>query len=250
MIKNWIAFIFTTTLLSPVCQAWQRNWLLGASAGYANIEGQLSIYLENITPTAGTLSDQRITARQFGETGGLLVGYQWSQYDFILGVELSVDGNNFHTHNSFYFTDNNNNLWAGSAFYVPRVMAALSGRFGYQATPYFMPYVRMGIEASHDTLEVIAVQGSTNTAIEASNKQTDYRFLVGLGAEMPFSLPFLFRSNENLTCRLEYNFHGLAKNIAAENIALSQNMALYSNTKPSAHSVKASLIWNFCTPSF
>ncbi|MBN9287681.1 MAG: hypothetical protein BGO43_02700 [Gammaproteobacteria bacterium 39-13] len=224
---------------------WQGNWLVGVSSGYAERRGDLSIGLAYNLPNI--FFPRMINDFEFSDKGliwGGLVGYQAFCGAWLLGTELHVDWDNFDKRRDFVFPDLAGVLsWDVRGRYEREPLIALSARVGYEMAPYFLAYMRLGVETSKDKLDV-RVAADTSMfpfgVIEMHDSRWLYRYLVGVGAETPvFCTP--------LSLRLEYNYH--SKSDALESAGAISfpffNPVLSSYMHPKENSIKVSVVWNF-----
>lgn len=219
--------------------AWEENWLVGVTGGYANRDGNLNV--NHGSPAPGR--QVAIINQALDESGfmwGLLVGYQARCNGWLFGGELNIDWRNLNENQAFAFTDGLSQGWNATASYNQDTVVGLTGRFGYEVTPCFMPYVRFGAETGDDSLNYRAATVS-GTAIAASvdGSRRQYRFVGGIGAEMP--IPML----ACLSFRLEYNFYSKGKGVDASGFASDNLTFVNANGRVKTSAGKAALVYNF-----
>lgn len=199
-----------------VCAFWlekdQSHWLMGVSAGYAELSGSFQNRLTYralpnipLTQTESTLKDE-------GGLYSFFIGYQERCNRWIKGLEARVDWYDIDQSHTFSFSDPNNFLlWQGTVKHRRGPTPSFSGRLGYALVPYFTPYLRLGGELSHDKMWS---EFSTNSPVfpytlTPHAKTWVYRFLAGIGAEMPIFCTAL-------TFRLEFNYHSKGRTIESD----------------------------------
>ncbi|MBI2791446.1 MAG: outer membrane beta-barrel protein [Gammaproteobacteria bacterium] len=253
MNKLKTALCLSVALLATSAQAqWQGNWVLGVSGAYNwfgndNDDNNLTIFHN----TTG-----RVTSLNFGNNfnddddrwgWGLLGGYQAKCNGWLLGLELAIDwlDHDGDDNGAFVFTDNNlpRRVWAGTADWDRDYVLALTGRWGYEMSPYFMPYLRAGVETSRDKAS-FQLNTADNllpflTAADDGHRQS-WRFVGGIGAEVP--VPVV----AGLGLRAEWNYHSSGRNIDTAALA-NDNGTLIVVDGDSHHTntAKLSLVYNF-----
>lgn len=237
--------IMSSILLASASTAhaqWQYNFLVGASAGYADRSGDF--HFTTVTPAPAL--ERTAIVQDHSDSGfiwGLLGGFQAHCNGWLFGAEANVDFHDFDDTRQHQFSRVVGGV-PGAVSTVARydrgTVVGLTGRAGYQMAPYLMPYIRLGMETSNDEYSVNGAFGPANTPVFtlASDRRT-YRFLGGVGLEVP--IPSL----QGLSVRAEYNYHGKGKVIDAGGAASDGLTFVASDMKPRTHSGKASLVWNF-----
>ncbi|MFI4937080.1 MAG: hypothetical protein ACHQJ6_01035 [Candidatus Berkiellales bacterium] len=224
---------------------WQKNFLLGVSGGYARSTGEYNIDLQytGVPFFPDTFFSQGY--RDHGPMWGLLAGYQASCEEWIFGGELNVDWYDMDYDRLFLFSDLfEARIWDAKQRYEHQPTVGLSARIGYKMAPYFISYIRLGIETSRDRL--ISTFSGTPTinmiTVEAKQRRQEYHWVAGIGGETPFC----FLNMMPLSLRLEYNVHvpgtTLANTVVMEDGLI--NPQFISDTKPKNQVLKASLVWN------
>ena len=237
----------TALLGADLAQAnWTGNWLLGASAGWAQDNGLIEISGATVDSTTTTTVD-RLRSDNFA--GGVFGGYQIRCNRWIMGAELNLtweDNND----DSVFASETSS---VATVSYDRDVTAGLTGRLGFEFWPWLAPYVRAGVETSRDTLEVAFAPIDATTALPivpaaagfGSNSERSWRGILGIGVETP--VPVFM----GLTGRVEYGYHFKGKHITASSeileIADPAPTGIFgiATTRPAQHSVMASLVWNF-----
>lgn len=233
--------LLSTALMLPAAAnaAWEWNWLVGGSVGYADRSADISMSFadSNVLPITEVVRNHNDS----GAVWGLLGGLQAHCNGWVFGGELNVDWRDFDDPRSFAFATNAANQIAGSARFDQGTVVGISGRMGYEFLPYFMPYVRLGVETSKDELTINATDATTPTAYIAQNDKRNYRLVAGVGAEVP--VPKV----HGLSIRVEYNYVTKSNNSVTVAATDTLTGAFNSTGKinPRTNMGKASLVYNF-----
>ncbi|MGD9591418.1 MAG: outer membrane protein [Candidatus Berkiella sp.] len=227
--------------------SWQGNWLVGVSGIYAQRRGELDLSMRYVppfpvaTPVFPILeADNLYTNKGFG--WGLLAGYQLKSDGWTWGFEGSVDWHDITATRDVVFTDVIGLFsWDATSRYEREPIAALSGRMAYEMAPYFIPYMRLGIEGSHDSLDV-TVTGNpfilVQPNISVSDSRWNWHYLAGIGIETPLLCT-------QASVRIEYNYHSRGRPLIVNGIFINQGVSFSSEMHNRTHSGKLSLVWNF-----
>lgn len=249
--KKLITLVSTCTVLAiPLAQAYtESNWLVGASMGYAERKGTLETTLDftgtnpDITPAIAHFAFNP-KHEDTGFIWGGLIGYQMKSDRWIGGLELNVDSHDIDKLHDYSFTDVAE--WTTDVRYDRGTVVGLTARFGYETRSFLTPYIRLGAETSRDRLLVnlsaLTTPELANRSIYMEDKHRNYRFVGGVGLEMP--LPWA----TCCTARVEYNYHGKGNALRAIGMMVDEDDVLpvfAVNAKPETHSGKFSLTWNF-----
>ncbi len=221
--------------------AWEWNWLVGASAGYADRSGDLSMGMTDSAAAAVPFGVTEVvkTHNDSGFVWGLLGGLQAHCNGWVFGGELNVDWRDIDDTRNFAFTSASANANSTSARFDRGAVVGLSGRAGYEFLPYFMPYVRLGVETSKDELTVAGTD-ATPLTYGATNSKRNYRLVAGLGAEIPIP------SVHGLSLRMEYNYISKGNNsITMSSTGSDAATLVTARMNPRTNMGKASLIYNF-----
>lgn len=229
---------------------WEGNFLVGVSGGYAERLDNVDITLVytspgNTIPSSFLIEDYTDT----GYLGGFFFGAQLWFDRILLGAEFNVDWDYLDRKHFFGFSDANGQVglnglgYSAMARYERDVTYGLSARFGYEVTPCFMPYARVGVAKSKDTLTV-AFAGDPaiyNFGVITQGDAPQIRYILGLGFEIPAPfLPFI-------GLRAEYNYQSRAKNTEALggiNDNLGFNPFFMNKMNPRTQIAKISAVWN------
>lgn len=247
--KIVLAGIFFISLSAHAAwdRAWTGNWLVGASAGYGSQTGSNQTQLSyNGSSIPLTFPQSRII-RDYSAPGsiwGLFTGYQAVKDYWLVGGEVNLDRHDMNDDLAFAFTDTNGAIgWRGTTRYKRDLVLGFTARVGYAITPFFLPYVRAGVEFGHDKIST-RYTGNPSVypySIEMSTRTYVHRALSGFGFEVP--LP--------MTCggsfRMEYNWHSKSKTVKAHGNLPDGliNPAFETSLQPQTHSGRAALVWNF-----
>lgn len=238
MMKKLTMIVCASTLFVGSAQAmWEGNWLFGVTGGYAVQDADFELNIGHPAPTrAVTTVTKSFDTNEY--IWGLFAGYQVRCCNWLIGGEVNVDWRDLNNHNDYAFSDPLGFGWNGTTEYKQNVVVGLTARFGYEVTPCFLPYFRLGAETSDDHLTVaISRVSGLASYTEASRRQ--YRFVGGVGAEMP--IPALC----GLTFRLEYNYYSQGKGVNPNDFASDGLTFVTSNATMRTSAGKASLVYNF-----
>ncbi len=252
MKKVKIALCVAAGLLATSAQAqWQGNWLLGVSAGGVwqdDDDYSLTISQGGAAPVATTYG----YANDNDDSHfiwGLLAGYQARCNGWLLGAEVNVDwrGDN-DDDNGFAFTTVAPLAIGGVTGFVNRdrdVTVGLTGRIGYEVSPYFMPYIRLGADYSDRDFDYTITTVAPAAIITASSNNSgnnNWGFVGGIGAEFP--VPVI----AGLSFRAEWNYHSRGHQDDNVVALASDNITLFTLNNGGDHheqTARASLVFNF-----
>ncbi len=245
MKKLGIAICLSSALLASAAQAWEGNWLLGASTGYSAREGKN--YITIIDGTSGRQSN--VTFREYDNnwTVGVLGGYQLSCNRWVMGLEANVDWREDDNH-PFAFTDTSNVGWQGFAKYERDWIVGLTARLGYEIAPYLMPYIRVGGEWHRDEINLNISRPLGGLQAVLNGKRDVFRVVGGIGIEMPMAaIPVLSSVSflSHLAVRLEYDYHSTGRSVGATGTTNVGGTLVSSSMNPHEQSGILALVWNF-----
>lgn len=224
-------------LLSPLAWGqWEPNFLIGISGGYGHTSGNFDVTMTPTPPITTTSFPKEIDKNRW--LWGLLAGYQAKCNRWLVGGEVNVEWMERSKTNNFAFTDALGVGWASAATFERDTTVALTGRLGYALNEFFLPYVRMGIETSHDKI-IYQSSSASGLLVTAEQGSRGYRFVGGAGVELPVP------NCSNVSFRLEYNYHSPGKAINADAPASDTLTLVATGTKQKVNVGKASLVWNF-----
>lgn len=233
--------------MSQAAQASPKmQWMLGVSGGYiiqsAKLTGSMN-YTHNALPPGFFTTYYKHELFDNSYLGGILGGLQFSCNDWLLGLELSGDWQSLNQKREFSQTDLFNvRGWGATSQYDKGASVSLSVRWGYQVTPYLMPYMRLGLETSRDKLNV-SFHGTPDYpgSYETTDKKQMYRFLAGFGAES--MLPCF----PCLKLRLEYNYLSRGQRLESQGLIIDglTNPFFDNESLPKYHLWKLALVWYF-----
>jgi opacity protein-like surface antigen len=220
---------------SAVQADWEENLLVGVMGGGAAQDGYFELNLALPTPAVRTATNNT-GASEF--IWGLFAGYQVLCNCWLFGAEVNVDWRNYNDSFSFAFTDFSNIGWNGTGVYRQDAVVGLTARIGYEFSPLFLPYIRLGAETSRDHLKVTLLNNAATASGIADNRQRQYRFVGGVGAETITPIC-------GLTFRLEYNYSSEGGGVEVTDLASNGTSYLDSDIKVRTSAGKASLVYNF-----
>lgn len=250
MKRNKLAIlgIFFISLTAQAFESdWLGNWLVGASAGYGSRTGSNQTQLSYNGSLFPSTYPQSLIISDYSAPGiifGLFMGYQAVKGNWLVGGELNVDHHDMNDDLPFAFTDAGNAIgWSAVTNYKRDLVAALTARVGYALAPYFMPYVRLGVELGRDKLSTRyeANPSVYPNSIEVSTATYVHRALSGFGFEIPLPMTC------GATFRMEYNWHSKSKTVKASGFLPDGLVtpAFESALQPQTHSGRVALVWNF-----
>lgn len=242
MKKLTVIACLSTMFLSPVAQAdWQGNWLLGLSAGYNWYDAELDLTIDLPAGPLFFANHREFDTNRW--SFGILGGYQIKCDGWLFGAELNVDWAEKNNTQNYVFTgDTGIGLlsFAASADYKNEATFALTGRVGYDMLCWLMPYLRAGIETNRNKLDISIEEINTGTQFITDISNQSYRFVGGVGVEMPVP------TFSGFTVRAEYNYH--ARNRTLNDSRAWQAPAVAASTVTSRsfeNSAKLSFVYNF-----
>ena len=212
---------------------WEGNFLMGLAAGYEWRRGNIEVELRD--PVFPFFSYGQ-PIHDNGWTWGLLTGYQERCNRWLWGIEAKVDWDSVDkNHTTLIRTvdgplgEINVNLHRGATI-------GLSWRLGYEVAPFFLPYIRLGVENAKDRLNIDTVM--TGFA-EVQGVKRSFHFWSGAGLEFPIT--YLM----GLSFRTEYAYHSKGKNIFINTTESDGTTFVFAKINPSSHTLMGSLVWNF-----
>lgn len=224
--------------------AWDGNALVGVSGDYARYDGRYDIGLFYAGRPLLPLTSFQDRQRNTGFGGGILAGYQLTCNQWLVGLELSADWYDTNKERVFTFTDIASLFaWNTSLESRNKGFYAISARAGYEMAPFFLSYVRLGVEAAHHEL-IAHFQGAPTVypfGLTLKDDSWQNHVFVGVGAEFP--LPVFCQLN----LRLEYNYHFPSHTLRGRGRIRDGDLdPLFSiEGRPSIDTGKVALVWNF-----
>jgi len=192
------------------------------------------------------LTDIVIEHTDKGTYWGLLGGLQAKCDAWIVGVELNLDWQNIGKKFEFAYTDAVGAIgWAGQARLKTTPVMGLTGLMAYEIAPYFIPFMRLGVETSQDKLDATftAIVPSFPMQITIQNTEWQFRYVAGFGVTIP--LFFV----KQLLLRLEYDYHSFFndKGTKASGLITTNFIkpSFIASMHPRTQSGKIALLWNF-----
>lgn len=242
-----ILFIIPSIWLS-ISNAWQSNFLVGASGGFAQSTGHVDFGMTYLGLPIYPRFDTEIELVDQGGLASVFVGYQWICNRWIYGLELKLDWMEDARAHEYALSDNGFFPgvgillgFTGQFEYERSPLVGLSARLGYEVSPIFIPYIRFGVEATRDKFNV-TVQGLSQIypfGISLEDKRDIYSYYIGFGAQTPlFSSPF--------SLRFEYNYiaRGRALITSGNIVDGDVNPFFEIQTHSKIHQLFASLVWD------
>lgn len=237
MMKKLAIIICASTVFAGSAHAgWEGNWLVGVTGGYALQDADYELNIAHPTPVTTTLTKSFDTNEYIW---GLFAGYQMRCNSWLIGAELNVDWRDLNDRQDYAFTDALDRGWDGTSEYKQNTVWGLTARFGYEVTPCFLPYIRLGAETSDDHLTDCLLSSAAGLAGTIDGSRRQYRFVGGIGAEVP--IPAFC----GLTFRLEYNYYSQGRGVNSDGYVSDGATYVASNAKMKTNAGKASLVFNF-----
>lgn len=220
------------------------HFLAGIYGGHAVRERELHIQIQSGQfPTLQPLEYYNELSEN-GKFWGGFVGYQEVHHlRMITGVELGVANysNLNHTHLIEILDPMVLYNTLAEVSYDQDWIADLTGRVGYALSETCIPFIRFGVAVSRDKSRIVFTDNSLGLPqITLEDRRWVYRFLTGLGIEVPIPC-------RNVSVRLEYTFHSKGKTIETDALYLDGvvNPVYYAEQQPYIHSGRLSFVWNF-----
>lgn len=234
---------FALLLLTANAHAdWQGNALVGVSGNYARYDGHYDIGLLYSGIPILPKTDYQDRQRNTGFGGGALLGYQLRCNEWLLGLELSADWYDTDKERVFTFNDDFSvRAWNTRLQSRNKGFYAASARAGYFMAPFFISYLRLGVETMHEEF-LAQFQGAPGVypyGLTLKGSQWQNHVFVGVGAEFPVFC--------HLSIRMEYNYHFPSHSSRGHGMIVDGviNPAFSIEARPSIDTGKVSLVWNF-----
>lgn len=244
IMRKVVLCLFSLLLTANAHADWESNALVGISGDYVRYDGTYDIGLYYTGFPALPKTDYQDRQRNTGFGGGLLMGYQFTCNDWLLGAEISADWVDVDKERVFVFTDLNNFIsWNTQLQTRNKGFYGLSTRVGYQMAPFFLSYVRFGVEAVHQAFFAHFQRAPGVYPFGLTLKDNLWRthVYVGVGAEFPIPLSC------HINMRMEYNYHFPSGDLQGGGRILDGvlNPAFALGARPAIDIGKVSLVWNF-----
>lgn len=247
MKKVKLALLVSAGLLATSAQAgWQGNWLLGVSGGWAWHNNDDDVTVSVLTPS--TFASATFDNDNDNSHGiwGFLAGYQARCNGWLLGAEVNVDWRSNDDDDSFAFVTPAGTAFAATVSRDRDAVVGLTGRLGYEVSPFFMPYVRLGVDfgdRDHDFF-LASTNLTPNITVTGSNDDNDrWGFVGGVGAEFP--VPVI----AGLSLRAEWNYHSRGNHGDDNNAFVASNgttlIGVSGGNDRHEQTARASLVFNF-----
>jgi len=215
--------------------------LVGGTVGYARINGMYPVSIGyTIAPGLPPLTVID-NFREFGWMAGVIAGMEWHFNGWVLAAEIEFDHYSSDHRSSFQALDHVNFLgWNVTEEFTRRWSGMVSARIGYPMAPYFVPFMRLGLEGSRDQLEsTYASIGAIHYQLAVDSKRWLERYVAGVGVDIPICL------NKPWWVRIEYDAHLPFNNIDSQHTIVDGllNPSFESGAKPKTQTIKVGLIW-------
>lgn len=237
MKKSLYALPLCALLQSGIAHAlWEYNWLAGVYGGVAERRGNVELIESHPNGLVTSYYNPQVDV---GVIGGLLGGYQARCNDWLFGAELNIEWQEITHDRNFAFTNALDEGVSGTSIYKQRNIVGVSGRFGYEMFPNFLPYVRLGVQSSRDKLIIRAITSDFSDSVDMEGIRRVYRLMAGVGAEFPIC--FLM----GLSVRAEYNFRARGGSIEAFTLAEDDETFAFGSSRPKTNTLLLALVFNF-----
>lgn len=243
-----LLLVFSCTVRASIFEGWIGNYLIGVSAGYIDLYGEIDTTLTyHGREFRQDIFQASYNRRNFTNSSfvfGVLAGYQEIYREWLVGVEINFDFQALDKESKFILSDLEHEIdWSSIVHYQRKNMIGISGRLGYAVTPYCMPYVRLGGEFSRDKF-IGVFQGDFNVfphELVIGERHWIHCFLLGIGAEIPLM------ETCGATIRLEYTFHSKARTMQGFAVFTDRIFvpSIQTGMQPRMQSARLSFIWNF-----
>jgi len=223
------------------------NWVLGVSGGWAwhsDRDVDVTILHDDASVTSYRIGDLDDNNSRF--IWGILAGYQARCNGWLLGGEVNVDwrSNDHDDAASFAVIDPADGVITGSfsGNNSHNAVVGLTARIGYEVSPYFLPYIRLGAEVTRiDDVNFTAIAPGVPYAVAFNNDRNHrWGFIGGVGAEFPVPMC------KALSLRAEYNYHSHSRHddVAALASDLATLYTVSGDGSRHENTGKLSLVWN------
>lgn len=246
-----VSLFLTTWVASTVARAqFQHHFLAGGEIGVESRTSEFVNRYQLLTqPLVGPVTApwvQNHASTRVSDTGsfmGLLAGWQFQCNRWLGGIEANVDFHSFEEHEAFIASDQLSTALAAFNPYQAivkyergtRIGAYLRG--GYWVTPFFLGYLKAGVQFSRDQLTyAIPARQVTPFSEPIINEKDDIWGVVGgVGLEFP-----AFAST---SVRVEYNYVRTEKFLVNDSVGRMQGTLRMKS--PDSHIGKVAWVWNF-----
>ncbi len=215
---------------------WKGNFLVGLEGAYGSRDGNLNIRVAEAPPAANSVG----LSRNHSDNGfywGLLAGYQLRCHRALFGLEAKVAWQDFGNRKAFHFVDATGENYVNHIEYERDTVWSLTGRAGFQMNPFVMPYVRIGVESGDETVLFNANNATFGNILALKGTRSNYRFVSGLGVEMPLM--------DKVSMRVEYNYVADGKGVNTTGVVPGSGEVVSAAIKAGQHAFMLDFVWNF-----
>ena len=232
------SLLIAVFLSSSAAQAFEHNFLLGGEIGVESRHSHFTTRYQSPTELdPGLAQTLHVSSTRIVDAGsfmGLLGGWQFRCHRWLAGIEANVDFHSFEEHHRFFISDTSPR--AGTVEYDRGTTYGLILRGGYWITPFFMGYIKAGVQFSRDEL-TFADSPVAQFLGEPINSEKDdiWGGVAGVGVE----IPAFGRSS----VRAEFNY------VRTDRFVIDDNVGALIGTHrvryPQSYIGKLAWVWNF-----
>ncbi len=177
MRKLKTALLVSAALLATSAQAWEYNWLLGVSAGGAWHDSDDNVNVTVFDSVCGATNVFALNNNNDDDNfiWGFLAGFQGRCNGWLIGGEINVDwrGNGDDDRNFSFDSPVLGDVVVGSFSHDRDVVVGLTARLGYAVAPFFMPYIRLGVDHGDRDFDYVATTTTLAPAITVAGSNGD-----------------------------------------------------------------------------
>lgn len=243
------SLLLLTLISSTIARAeLKNNFLLGGELGIESRHSHFTSRYQIVgfpavpAPFNTLMNVNSVRVADAGSFAGLLGGWQLHCSRWLAGIEANVDFHSFEKHKDFVISDVL--VLAAPAQLGPAAATVeydrgdtfgLTLRGGFWVTPFFMTYVKAGVQYSRDELTfVIPTRQLINEPI-SFGKEDIWGLLGGIGIELP--------AFANSSVRFEYNYIRTDRLVLEDNVGIM--VGVHRIKYPESHVGKIAWVWNF-----
>ncbi len=244
------SLLLLTLVSSTIARAeLKSNFLLGGELGIESRRAHFTSRYQIVNvplvpaPFDAVLNVNSVRVADAGSFAGLLGGWQVHCSRWLAGIEANVDFHNFDKHKDFVISDvlvfpfPPFGPTAATVEYNRGNTYGVTLRGGYWWTPFFMSYVKAGVQYSRDELTYVIPARQLPPVSEPINYKKDdiWGVLAGVGVEFP--------AFANSSVRFEYNYIRTDRFLIDDNVG--SMVGVHRIKYPESHVGKIAWVWNF-----
>lgn len=242
------SLLLLTLISSTIARAeLKNNFLLGGELGiesrHSHFTSRYQVLFPALVPAPfNTLMNvNSVRVADAGSFAGLLGGWQVHCSRWLAGIEANVDFHSFEEHKDFVISDvlvfPPLGPAAATVEYNRGDTFGLTLRGGFWVTPFFMTYIKAGVQYSRDELTFsIPARAAIPLGEPLSHEKEDiWGLLGGVGIELP--------AFANSSVRFEYNYIRTDRFVIEDNVGIM--VGVHRIKYPESHVGKIAWVWNF-----